>query len=67
MEDIPQKYQSVCDRANTHWKNRHEWALVYRQELVTRGQNTNNIAEAGIRIIKDLVFEHIKALICLGS
>lgn len=28
---------------------------------MTRGHNTNNIAEAGIRIVKDLVFERVKA------
>ena len=55
------KYPNVRDRAQTHWETRHEWALVYRQTIITRGHNTNNIAEAGIRIIKDLVFERIKA------
>ena len=60
-EEIPCKYPNVRDRAQTHWETRHEWALVYRQTIITRGHNTNNIAEAGIRIIKDLVFERIKA------
>ena len=60
-EQIPCKYQKVCDRTSNHWKSRHEWALIYRQKLLTRGHNTNNIAEAGIRIIKDLVFERVKA------
>lgn len=60
-ETIPGKYQNVCDRTSTHWKSRCEWALVYRKQLLTRGHNTNNVAEAGIRIVKDLVFERIKA------
>ena len=58
-EEIPTKYQNVRERAQTHWESRYDWALVYRKGFVTRGHNTNNIAEAGIRIIKDLVFERI--------
>ena len=38
-----------------------EWAICYRNSIPTRGNNTNNIAEAGIRIIKDLIFGRIKA------
>ena len=43
------------------WHKRQEWAICYRNSIPTRGNNTNNIAEAGIRIIKDLIFGRIKA------
>lgn len=29
--------------------------------MVTRGQNTNNISEAGVKIMKDVVLERTKA------
>ena len=35
--------------------------MCFRQDILTRGNNTNNYAEAGIRIIKDQVFSRIKA------
>ena len=60
-EIIPGMYANVSNRATIHWESRHKWALNYRTKMVTRGHNTNNIAEAGIRIVKDLVFERIKA------
>ena len=43
------------------WTKRHEWAICYRHQILTRGNNTNNIAEAGIRIVKELIFGRIKA------
>lgn len=60
-QPISDKYQNVCERINTHWETRSDWALIYCKHLLTRGHNTNNIAEASIRIIKDLVFERVKA------
>ena len=37
------------------------WAICYRKYLLVRGNHTNNYAEAGIRIVKDLVFNWVKA------
>ncbi len=37
------------------------WAICYRKHLLVRGNHTNNYAEAGIRIVKDLVFNWVKA------
>ena len=44
-----------------HWERRREWAICYRDSICTRGINTNNYAEAGIRILKDIVFQRIRA------
>ena len=38
------------------WHHRREWATCYRMHLLVRGNQTNNYAEAGIEIMKDLVF-----------
>jgi len=43
------------------FKRRQEWAICFRNNLVTRGQNTNNISEARVRIMKDVGLERTKA------
>ena len=43
------------------WHKRLEWALCHRKSLLVRGNHTNSVAEAGIRILKDIVFGQIKA------
>ena len=35
--------------------------MAFRQKIVTRGHNTNNYAEATIRIMKDVVLQRQKA------
>ena len=38
-----------------------EWAVCFRKGETMRGINTNNYAESGIRILKDIVFSRDKA------
>lgn len=38
-----------------------EWVLLYRSTILTRGHNTNNFAEASIRVLKDVVLCRHKA------
>lgn len=38
-----------------------EWALCYRRDKILRGQNTNNISEAAMRILKDKIMQRQKA------
>ena len=40
---------------------RTEWALSYRLDRPTRGNFTNNYAEAGIRVLKEIIFGRVKA------
>ena len=40
---------------------KEEWVLLFRNEILTRGHNTNNFAEACIRILKDIILERTKA------
>lgn len=44
-----------------YWERRNEWALCYRTGVLTRGNNTNNYAEAAMRILKDKISERVKA------
>lgn len=43
------------------WKRRLEWCVSDRLDLLTRGNNTNNITEASIRILKDVILQRCKA------
>ena len=45
---------------NLH-KRKEEWALCYRRDTIIRANNTNNYAEAGMRILKDNIFNRTKA------
>ena len=54
-------YPQFLQHMETLWPRRREWAWSYRETLPIRGNHTNNIAEAGIRIVKDIVFGRIKA------
>lgn len=38
-----------------------EWALALRKHLMLRGNNTKNISEAGIRILKEIIFQRVQA------
>ena len=42
----------------SQWSRRREWAIRYRTHILTRGNQTT---EAGIRIVKELVFNRVKA------
>ena len=45
----------------SQWSRRREWAICYRIHLWTRGNQTNNYFESGIWIVKELVFNRVKA------
>ena len=58
---IVKKYPNYLMHIESQWSRRREWAVCYRIHLLTRGNQTNNYAEAGIRIVKELVFNRVKA------
>ena len=60
-DPISTSYVNLIKHAATYWERRREWAICYRDSTCTRGINTNNYAEAGIRILKDIVFQRIRA------
>jgi len=59
--ELVKKYPKYLAYIQSHWDQRKDWALCYRKHLLVRGNHTNNYAEAGIRIVKDLVFNRVKA------
>ena len=55
------KYPSFLQQVKSLWEKRKTWALCYRKILPVRGNHTNNYAEVGIKILKELVFSCVKA------
>ncbi|KAL1475857.1 hypothetical protein MTO96_036964 [Rhipicephalus appendiculatus] len=53
--------EAYIQRVMSFLDRKQEWILLYRSEVTTRGHNTNNFAEASIRILKDIVLSRTKA------
>lgn len=54
-------HKQYVQRVATFLERKAEWVLVFRSNLLTRGHNTNNFAEASIRVLKDMVLHRRKA------
>ena len=54
-------YPQFIKHVNNYWPRRHKWAICFQQHLLIRGNQTNNYAEAGIKILKEIVFSRVKA------
>ncbi|XP_070377134.1 uncharacterized protein [Dermacentor albipictus] len=52
---------SYFSRVEAFLNRKEEWVLMFRNKVITRGHNTNNFAEASIRILKDIVLSRTKA------
>ncbi|XP_066440463.1 uncharacterized protein [Eleutherodactylus coqui] len=48
-------------------RRREHWALCFRKALPCRGNNTNNITEAAIRVLKDKIFLRNRASFITGA
>ena len=55
------KYPNFIKHLKEIWEKRFSWAHCYGQSLLIRGNHKNNYAEAGIKIIKEMVFCRVKA------
>ncbi len=53
------KYPNFIKHLNTHWKKWCLWAHCYRIDILLRGNHTDNYAEAGIQILKELLFSSV--------
>ena len=58
---VAKKYPNFMSHVAGYWKRKNDWAICFRSGATMRGINTNNYAESGIRILKDIVFRRIKA------
>ena len=55
------KYPQLAKCLQQFWERRGEWAISHRLDLITRGNHTNNYAEAGMRVLKEIIFGRVKA------
>jgi hypothetical protein len=51
----------VLNHLRSLYERRSEWALCCREELPVRGNNTNNLCESAMRVMKDKVLHRTKA------
>ena len=58
---IVKKHKNFVSHMEKTWERRQEWAVCFRDDALMRGIGTNNYAESGIRILKDIVFKRVKA------
>jgi len=56
-----QQYPPFLVIGKSLWPQRKEWAHCYRKRLLLQGNHTNNSSEAGMKILKELIFSHVKA------
>ncbi|XP_075726023.1 uncharacterized protein LOC142767703 isoform X1 [Rhipicephalus microplus] len=45
----------------TFLRRHEEWVQLYRLDVLTRGHNTNNFAEATILVLKDIILNRVEA------
>ena len=55
------KYPTFLTYMKQNYTRVAEWSIGHRTTLLLRGNHTNSYAESGIRILKDMVFQRIKA------
>lgn len=54
-------YPAFTKRFEKFYQRGDEWLLFCRKDLLTRQNNTNNFAEATMRILKDIILSRTKA------
>ena len=55
------RYANLVKHVDGIYARRKEWAICHRTDLRVRGNDTNNFAEAGMRVLKDQVLERTRA------
>lgn len=64
VEEIRQElnnFNNFVKRFDVNYKRRDQWVRLYRLSVLYRNNETNNYAEASIRIIKDIILNRTKA------
>ncbi|KAH8041434.1 hypothetical protein HPB51_015492 [Rhipicephalus microplus] len=55
------QHDAFVSRVLTFLRRQEEWVQLYRLDVLTRGHNTNNFAEATIRVLKDVILNRVEA------
>lgn len=59
--NIKDEFPVFVKRFENYFKRKSEWVLLYRHDIITRGNNTNNYAEACKRVLKEIILHRTKA------
>ncbi|XP_049834810.1 uncharacterized protein LOC126278611 isoform X2 [Schistocerca gregaria] len=54
-------HQNLLKYLEGYWDRKELWTLSHRRGMLIEGHNTNNISEAFMRILKDRIFERVRA------
>ncbi|KAE8741686.1 hypothetical protein FOCC_FOCC012784 [Frankliniella occidentalis] len=54
-------HEKYIKHVDTWLEFKEEWVQMFRADILYRGHNTNNYAEATIRVLKDIILERTKA------
>ncbi|KAL3186341.1 hypothetical protein MRX96_028059 [Rhipicephalus microplus] len=54
------QHDAFVSRVLTFLRRQEEWVQLYRLDVLTRGHNTNNFAEATIRVLKDVILNRVE-------
>ncbi|KAL3199854.1 hypothetical protein MRX96_043740 [Rhipicephalus microplus] len=55
------QHDAFVSRVLTFLRRQEEWVQLYPLDVLTRGHNTNNFAEATIRVLKDVILNRVEA------
>ncbi|KAH8034017.1 hypothetical protein HPB51_018528 [Rhipicephalus microplus] len=55
------QHDAFVSRVLTFLRRQEEWVQLYRLDVLTRGHNTNNFAEATRRVLKDIILNRVEA------
>ena len=60
-DPIVKKHRKYEEHLASVFETRKAWAICFRSNLLTRGNNTTNYVESAMRIVKDKVLYRLKA------
>lgn len=56
QDEVVQQYPIFLNHLEDTLKQKEDWAMCFRTNLITRGQNTNNISEASMRVSSQISY-----------
>ena len=59
--EVAKCYPQFLSHMELLWPRKKEWAHCYRRRILLRGNHTNNYSEAGMKILKELIFSRVKS------
>lgn len=61
IKTLSNDFPKFVKRFENFYKRKTQWVQFYRLNIITRGNNTNNYAEASIRVLKEIILCRTKS------